>query len=362
MYKKLLKRLLIALAIILLLCLIALLALRTSYVQNFAKDKVMNVLSKQYKADFSIGHIYFNGFDVANLDQILFRDQKGDTLLYADHLKVDIGLFSLFDKQIYLDKIEFDNIRSKIYEIGNDSMNFTFLIPAKDTINKPASDSKWKFGLSDVIINNPNILYKTETQQFDVIDKKLVLEFDQFDLEQRFLDIGLLQSNHLSVFFKKLKESEDTNEAFALPNLDWNFVIKKVNLIKGNFQSIGLKDSIDITKLSANLENSQFHKGKLLTNIKKLRGNYNNIIELLEAQGKVSLDSLFGQIQQFNLKTANDDVKIDLANYSFINKQLNVDQIDLDLSYSSIKLLENYIPDNINIQPNTPISLKAAKL
>ncbi len=352
----------IAVAIILLLCLIALLALRTSYVQNFAKNKVMNVLSKQYQADFSIGHIYFNGFDVANMDQILFRDQRGDTLLYAEHLKVDIGLFSLIDKHVWLDEITITNIRSKIYEIGNDSMNFTFLIPAKDTIDSPADESKWKFGLSDVIINNPNILYKTETQQFDITDKKLVLEFDQFDLEKRFFEVDLLQSNDLYVLFKTLKESENTDEAFALPYLDWNFIVNEFKLSKGNFQSIGLKDSIDITRLSAQLEKSQFHKGKLTTNIKKLNGNYNNIISLSNAQGIVILDSLNGQIQQFNLKTVNDDVEIDLANYSFIDKQLNIDQIDLNLSYGSIKLLENFIPDNINIQPNTPISLKAAKL
>ncbi|MCB0648741.1 MAG: translocation/assembly module TamB domain-containing protein [Saprospiraceae bacterium] len=362
MSKKNLKRLMVFFGTIIILMLLILLALRAAYVQNLIKSKVLTMLSEQYEADFSIGHIFIKGFDEADLDQILFRDQLGDTLLYAEHIKVDIGLFSLLNKDIWLDEVIVTNVRAKIYDIGPDSMNFTFLIPPKDTTGIiDTTTAKWKFGLGKAVLRHPNISYRTQEQRILATDKELSISFDEFDLEKRLLEIDELKSEYLNVVIQTLQQASSSGP-FTLPNLDWNFIAQDINLVAGSFKIIGLKDTLMITDASAAMKNSQFFKGNLTSSITSISGNYNDLIFLVDAKTGIRLDSLGGNIEKFELSTTEDQARIAGASFLFSGKNAVANDVNLQMSAQTINLLRDFIPQNTRLQKESPLTLLASSL
>ena len=108
--------------------LIAFIALRSAWVQNYITDFALKQLSEKYKAEWKIDKLQINFFDELAAEGILFLDTKKDTLLAAKSLKVDVGLFSLFSKKVIIDEINIDGVISHIYTLDNDSIyNFDFL-------------------------------------------------------------------------------------------------------------------------------------------------------------------------------------------------------------------------------------------
>ncbi len=346
--------------VILFLLLIVLLSLKTSYVQNRIKSSILNILSEQYRADFSIGKIYVSGLDEAELYDILFRDQLGDTLLYAKSLHVDIGIFSLLGNQIWIDQVELTDARSKIYNIGQDSMNFTFLLPEKDSTNfkKPSS---WEFGVSDIILNNPNVYYRTPTQQLDISDEKLFISFKTFDLENKNLALSILESKNLNLTARTLSVNDDPS-SFTLPNLDWKFSAEEMLINKSTITSFDLTDSIFLNNLTLKIDDTEFIKGKAITSLKNLSVNYNQLVTIQNAKGLISLDSTILLLKDVDIKTESDNVSIQKATFNLISNELLSEFVSLDLSYPTIQLLDRFIPKNVKIQKNTPIKLDAKTL
>src|SRR5690606_2559642 len=105
MNKRYLKWILIPLAVLVSLILILYLVLQLSSVQNYIKDKILASLSKTYQAEWSIGNLSIDFFDNISASDILFLDQQNDTLLKADQLDIDIGLFQLIGRNIVIDEV-----------------------------------------------------------------------------------------------------------------------------------------------------------------------------------------------------------------------------------------------------------------
>lgn len=63
------------------------LLLKTSVVQNYAKEKLLNYVNKQFNQDIQINSFYldpFKGFT----GSILIRDHHTDTLFYTNHMEI----------------------------------------------------------------------------------------------------------------------------------------------------------------------------------------------------------------------------------------------------------------------------------
>ena len=67
-----------------------LIAIQTSFVQNWATGIATKKLSKALGTEVRIKNISFSLFDKVNLEGTLIRDKQKDTLLYADQLRVRI--------------------------------------------------------------------------------------------------------------------------------------------------------------------------------------------------------------------------------------------------------------------------------
>ncbi|MFY7898850.1 MAG: hypothetical protein ACOVNY_01620, partial [Chitinophagaceae bacterium] len=84
------------------LLLIIVMALQTSFVQNWLVDVASKKLSKDLKTEVSINNVSIGFFNKLNLEGTLIRDQKKDTLLYAGALRVRITDWFFLKKKIEL--------------------------------------------------------------------------------------------------------------------------------------------------------------------------------------------------------------------------------------------------------------------
>jgi hypothetical protein len=114
---------------ILVLLLILLGIVQTSAFKNYAVDKATAYLSKELKAEVSIGSIDIRYLDRINVNNVLLRDQQKDTMIFVSELKANYRLFSFSSEKYTLDKVLLNNadVRIGIPE-GSKELNLQFLV------------------------------------------------------------------------------------------------------------------------------------------------------------------------------------------------------------------------------------------
>ncbi len=180
--------------VLLLLLLILVLAIQLPSVQNRILGYAIPTIEQTLGgAEVDIEHVNINFFDVANVEGIYVEDLAGDTLLYANELSVDIGVFSLLGKEIFIDEISLDGAVVNAYQLRGDSaFNYQFILDAfapADTAQVDTSQSAFTFGLQTVDLTNTRVRLLDEVAGSDL----------NASLRQFKVDIGTLDLEDFAV-------------------------------------------------------------------------------------------------------------------------------------------------------------------
>ena len=199
-YQKLLKYLGITALVLVILFLLVYFLIQIPKVQTWLVHKVTTNLSETLQAKVEVEAVNIEFFKTAVLEGVYIEDKNADTLLYAQQLKVNIGVFSFFQKEIFLNKIHLQGGRVQLSRSQLDSMfNYQFII---DKLNPPSSDStptvtktneSWSFGLENVMVEN--IKFDLKDEQGNGFDLKadigyLELNSNSFDLKNKNIDLS----------------------------------------------------------------------------------------------------------------------------------------------------------------------------
>ncbi|UAY56780.1 translocation/assembly module TamB domain-containing protein [Arachidicoccus terrestris] len=147
--------------------------------------KVTARLSKDLHTEVSIRHVSFTLFNRMDLDDILIKDQKKDTLLAAGALKVRISDWFFLKNNIELKYIGLED--ATFYQNRSDSVwNFQFLI---DYFSSPKKDTASRhIGLDLKKIDFKNVRYfkqdRWRGENMDVYVGRLLLDADKIDLDK----------------------------------------------------------------------------------------------------------------------------------------------------------------------------------
>lgn len=76
--------------------------------QNFAKDKAVSFLQNKIKTKVQINRLSIEFPKMVVLEGVYFADQKGDTLIAGDKLKVDIEMLQLLHSKVSIDEINLE--------------------------------------------------------------------------------------------------------------------------------------------------------------------------------------------------------------------------------------------------------------
>lgn len=136
------------------------------FIQNFATQKAMVYLSEQLGTEVSIKKINYNLNKTFVIKDLLINDSRQDTLLYINKLKINFKNFDIEKSAINVRKIHIYSLYSNLYDLGQDSMNFSFLF------KKNKQDKhQWVFSCKKISIFNSRIKYSTWQKNENTFDK-----------------------------------------------------------------------------------------------------------------------------------------------------------------------------------------------
>ncbi|WP_158824872.1 translocation/assembly module TamB domain-containing protein [Mucilaginibacter lacusdianchii] len=186
-----LKTILWIVASVIFLVLLVFVLIQVPAVQQFAKNKAVNFLEGKIHTKVEIGHITLGLPKLLVLEDVYFEDQKRDTLIAGDKLKVDISLLKLLDHKVEVNEINLQGITAKINRGADSTFNFDYIIKAfageqKKEPKPEDTTSTMKFSLDKINLDRINISYKDVTTGNDV--KFLLGHFDtrikDFDMDK----------------------------------------------------------------------------------------------------------------------------------------------------------------------------------
>jgi hypothetical protein len=168
-----LKTILWIIASVIFLVLLVFVLIQVPAVQQFAKNKAVNFLEGKLHTKVEIGHITLGLPKLLVLEDVYFEDQKRDTLIAGDKLKVDISLLKLLDKKVEVNEINLQGITAKINRGADSTFNFDYIIKAfageqKKEPKPEDTTSTMKFSVDKVILDRINLAYKDATTGNDV--------------------------------------------------------------------------------------------------------------------------------------------------------------------------------------------------
>jgi hypothetical protein len=369
------------------------LSLNIPAVQNFVKDKAITYLKNKTHTEVSLESIKIALPKEVVLNKFYLEDKKGDTLLYAQKLSVDISLVKLLSNTVEINNIELDKIRANVTRINPDTtFNFSFLMDAFMSEQKKPEDevakdstSTMKFSLNTISLNDIGIVYrddvagnavklylgefKTKIKDFDLEGQHYVIN----NISLKNTNLSYLQQKPLVQLQQHLQKSIDTAQAvggklplveiedFAFNNVkvQFNDMISKMNA-DVNLNELGA------TNLFIDLTNGNYKADEAKINNSKI--NFNAIATNTKAKlniGEFSMNKLVADLKSGSYKL--DDASLNKSNILFafkpvtpakttVTKKGKTDTVvaaaPLSLLVNKIRLAENNVQfDNLGAKP-----------
>jgi len=345
---------------------------------NFTK-----VIKENLDTNGYLSRVYINPFTFKlELHNLLIQDDKHKTLLYFKSLETDFELLELMLKEIELDYLEIDSLKTSVTLYENETFNFKHILnhlnQAKDekhTKETKTNDSELIFTINELLLKNTRIRFtdKTKSKTFQIKTKPFDFTMEDFStkhnttatiisdidivdtarlhLSSNFIlaplqvkgDISL-QQLQLEKIYSYLEDNLDFQFKGVIQNISSSFQMQSVNdLLKFNIEDIKLKsDDIFLTDLITNKDNTLKFQ-KLNINIDKVTSNKqdNSHIKIsvnTPKSGKVITEIDIKQdplkiegittLQQVDISAYKDYIK------NFINIDLRNSLVDIDAKFN----------------------------
>ncbi|MBP8067410.1 MAG: translocation/assembly module TamB, partial [Pedobacter sp.] len=302
-------------SVIMLVVLVAL-SLNLPAVQNFVKDKAIAYLKNKTKTEVRLERIKIVFPKDILLQKFYIEDRKGDTLLYAEKLQVDISLFKLLKNTVEINNIELKNIRANVNRISPDtSFNFSFLVDAFMTEEK----------------KDPNAT-PTAPLKFR-IDKLL---FTDIGLTYRDDVAGNAVKMHLGEFKSTIKEFELAKQ---------HYVMKTVSLKNTSFDYLQKKPLHQLVQhLTNSVDSAQLAAGKLPTiEIEDLILNHVNI----KYDDQLSATNAVANLNNLGLV----NLKVNLTNGKYIADEARMTKSNIAIGFSPAPSMNlNKVKDTVLVE------------
>ncbi|RCH56561.1 translocation/assembly module TamB [Mucilaginibacter hurinus] len=282
-----LKTILWILASVIFLILLVVILIQVPAVQNFAKDKAVTFIQNKIKTKVEIGHISLGLPKLIVLEDVYFEDQKRDTLIAGDKLKVDITLLKLLKNTVEVNEINLQGITANISRGPDSLFNFDYIIKAfageQKKEPKPAdTTSSMKFAMGKIILDRINVKYKDAISGNDV--KFLLGHFDtrinDFDLDKMKFGIDKITLADVNATVIQTPVPPTIDTPTAPLNMDLKLGEIDLSKIRVKYRASEMDANVDLGKLLVDMDNIDLKNQKVAI----------NNISLNETKARVTFD------------------------------------------------------------------------
>lgn len=176
-------------------------------------------LQTEVKAD-----INYQVPDWVVIENFLIKDQKNDTLLAGNSLRLDLDMWALLQSQVKINQVEVEGIHANIYRNQTESaFNYAFLLEAfaSDTITADTTSSSLAYDIRNILLENSTLKYRDDVLKNNARFKLTSLEtgFDKLDTENAAYSLKDIDIEGLNAFvdFAELTDTSATKEAATSP-------------------------------------------------------------------------------------------------------------------------------------------------
>lgn len=202
--KKWLKRFLYFIGGLLLLVILLLLFLQTGMAKKIIRDKVQAYVSKKTNSQFTIGQVDYRLPQWLELRQVLWLDQRRDTLLFGDRVYVNIKMLKLISGNVDVNAVELENIFINLTQKQTDSVfNYQFIADAftsKDTVAVQEKDTAgMQLSVKQMALKNVrfNMLDDRAGSYLRLSVASLDVKMNAIDLTKQVYDVKKLYTDQL---------------------------------------------------------------------------------------------------------------------------------------------------------------------
>jgi len=171
-------------------------AIQQESFQNYLKDKALPYLEDLLGTRVELERISVRFPDKLLLQGLLVEDLQGDTLLAMQELEVDIDMRRLLKREVVVEHLGVDGVKSHVYRLRDDRYNYEFLMDAfaADSVPEPVDADTTRlnikielhtlsFGGVDVRFDDDSLMHaQVRWEELEVAISELDLDRVRFGL------------------------------------------------------------------------------------------------------------------------------------------------------------------------------------
>lgn len=171
--------------------------LHSSLVQTFLTKQIAAYLSKKLNTEVTVGGVDINLFKTVNLDNVFIRDQKKDTLLFVDRLRININDINFSQHNAFITGVKLYNPVVNLYLDSLRKMNYSFILSAFKGEKDTTASAPWNIFIHSVEIENGNFTYK----KYSAVPKEYGMNYNDICISKINLSIEKIKLFEDSVHF-----------------------------------------------------------------------------------------------------------------------------------------------------------------
>ncbi len=189
--------------------------IRKPSVQTQVTNWVTQSLSDKLQSRVSIGYVDIDFFNTIVLREVLLLDRQEDTLLHTQELRLDIELFSLFDRKFKIQALRLkDTYVGMLRKQGQEDFNYEYIADAFAS-NDTSSGGGFEFSLQlkELQLKKSRFFYFDYKNALDlrVNAPEIHAVIDSMDIEKPFIALneGILESPSVKILVLDIPDTQD---------------------------------------------------------------------------------------------------------------------------------------------------------
>lgn len=374
-----LKILLWTLGILLFLLISIFVLIQIPGVQNFAKNKVVNYVEGKIKTKVEIDRLSMDLPKLLVLEGVYFEDQKRDTLLAGDTLKVDISLLKLLSNNVEINEIDLRGVTVNVQRTSDSAFNFDYILKAFMSEQKkdPAitdSTSAMKFSVEKINLDRIRLRYKDDVMasNMNVYLGHFDTQVREFDLDKMKFSIPKIKLSGLNaniIQYKPAANSEpaaaDSIEATQPFNMDLKLGIIDLDRIAVKYRNdvSAIAADVNVTKLLTEVTSLDMKKQTVGLNTLELKNSKLAFTLGKTVQAKVAAKEAVQEVEALSenwkitanaVNLINNDIRFDNFNMPVMSRGMDFGHLDMqglnfaveDLRFSIDSISANILSGN----------------
>ncbi|MDF1697036.1 MAG: translocation/assembly module TamB domain-containing protein [Saprospiraceae bacterium] len=358
--------------ILLFLLLMLWLLLQTQFGQNqvmkFALNSVSDILDTKVEAQKA--EISF--FDELTLHDFIIHDAANDTLLFVEVLKIDIGLFSFFTKQLQIDHISLSGSDINLYELPAEQFNYSQLIDHLSSGSESNEESKpqpWDFSIAEIALSNTTLNFATKGDNIKIYVDHLLGDIQEIATNESIYALNSMDIKGLDFFYNGKSVENIKTAPTVFPALPFDLIIKKLKIESNTIEYYTHQEHnttlsfdpahLDIDQFILQGENFHWHDA-IQFDLKKFSATLENKVTIHHFSSGIHLSNTNLQLNQFDLRTESSQLNLDgeFTYPSFEELLTNIKSLDANITLENASVSQNDLSFFVDYTSFREINLK----